>query len=154
MQFLKKITDGEYDLPGNVGSGNIKQKDQVAIIDLGKEIKIRNIKIIWRGIAYARHFDISIGSDMKNWKLIKSKVDAKKDGKKILSKGSHGLFLKSVSISAKGKKARYVKIDAPKGSEIGSDLPFDPSPFLQLAEIEVFKVPDYDPPKYAIKKIK
>ncbi len=154
LRYLKKITDGIYDLSGNVGSGNIKEKGQAAIIDLKKKINIRDIKIIWRGIAYPRQFNVSIGNDMKNWKLIKSKLDSKKDGKRILSKGSHGLFLKSVTVNVKGIKARYVKIGVPKGAEVGSDLPFDTKPFLQLAEIEVFKVPDYKPPKYAIKKIK
>ena len=92
--------------------------------------------------------------NIKNWKIIKSKINAEKKGKKILSRGSYGLFLRAVLINAKGKKARYVKIDIPKGSKVGSDLPFVPKPILQLAEIEVFKVPDYDPPKYAIKKIR
>ncbi|MBU1076791.1 MAG: hypothetical protein KKH98_05820, partial [Spirochaetes bacterium] len=80
-------------------------------------------------------------------------INSKDDGGRRLSNGSFGLFLRSVNIEINGKKARYVQVTAPKGSKVGSDLPYDTSSFLQLAEVEVFKVPDYGKPAYLIYKL-
>ncbi len=154
LKLFKRITDGNYELEGISSSGNLNNKDQIAIVDLKKIFKIRDIIVLWRGIAYSLKFNVSISKDMKKWQLIKKNINAKKSGKRVLSRGMQGLFLKSVLIKANGRQARYIKITAPKGSKVGSDLPYDTLPYLMLAEIEVFKVPDYAPPEYAVRKIK
>ncbi len=154
FKLLKRITDGNYELDGHASSGNINKKDQIAIVDLGKNYKIRDIRVIWRGVAYSMKFNISISKDMKKWQLIKKNINSKKGSKRVLSQGTHGLFLRSVLVKANGRQARYIKITAPKGSKVGSDLPYETSPYLLLTEIEVYKVPDYDSPKYVVKKIK
>ncbi len=154
FSYLQKITDGNYELKGIAASGNLGNKDQIAIVDLKQKYKIKNLKVVWRSIAYSLNFKVEIGNNMKKWTLIKKNINSKKSGKRRLSKGTYGLFLQSVNIEVKAKEARYVKITVPKGSKVVSDLPFDPLPFLQLAEIEIFKVPDYGSPKYIIKQIK
>lgn len=154
FRLFGRITDGYYELDGHCSSGDANQADQVAIVDLGEKFKINSVKVIWRAIAYSRNFEVFLSSDMKNWDPVKNKIDAKENGIRIASAGNQGLMLRSVSVSAGGKQARYVKINIPKGSKVGSDLPFIPSPYLQLTEIEVFKVPDYGPPQYIINRIK
>jgi len=152
--ILKRITDGNYEVNGIAKSGNITKSSQSVIVDLGREFKIDKIHVIWRGIAYSRKFNVYLSSDMKRWEKIKKNLDAKKDGIRISSQKTYGLFLRLVEIKLKGKIARYIKILVPKNSEVGSDIPFPPGDFLQLAEVEVFKVPDYGEPQFIIEKIK
>lgn len=152
--LFKRITDGNRDMEGMVESGNVATGDQMAIVDLGNDFKIRNATVIWRGIAYSRAFNLDVSKDMKNWTGVKKGIDARKDGSKILSRGEHGLFLRTVDVNCSGTEARYVRILLPKGSAAGSDLPFDAKPFLQLAEIEAYKIPDYAEPSYQVEELK
>lgn len=154
LAYLNRITDGDYNNNGIARSDNINDKDQSVIVDLNNNYQVRNVDIIWRGIASSRNFSLDISQDMKTWSTIQDKIDAKKKGTRILSQGEFGLFLTKVNIQCQGQEARYIRILAPKGSAVGSDLPFDPAPFLQLAEIEVYKIPDYGNPLYQIKEIK
>ncbi len=152
--LLKKITDGIIDANGLVCSDILKNKDQMAIVDLGEEYKLRKISVIWRGIDYPKIFDIYIGKDMKNMKLLKDKILTKWDGKKTLSSGDVGLMLRKVDIDCYGKQARFIKALVKKGTEILSDLPYSPDAYLQLAEIEAFKIPDYGNAKYKARAVK
>jgi len=147
---LRKITDGNLDVTGIALSGNCNQQEQVAIVDLGKVFRIRNIKIIWRAVDYPREFNVYIGKELKNMKLVNKKIDTKKLGKVIASHGTAGLLLREVSLVYNGKKARYIKVVIPQNAKIGSDLPFKPIPFVQLVEIKVFKIPDYGNPEYKV----
>ncbi len=152
--YLGKVTDGKYNVKGIARSEDIRKKDQSVIIDLTKKYKLRDVNVVWRGVAYSRNFNVDIGNDLKNWVTIKKNIDARTSGKRMLSHGSYGLFLQSVNVKTGGKSARYVRIISRKGSKVGSTLPYDPDPYLQLAEVEIFKVPDYGAPKYQVKLIK
>ncbi|MDD5066914.1 MAG: discoidin domain-containing protein [bacterium] len=154
MDQLKKLTDGNYELNGIAESGNVALKGQAVILDLGKTEKIRNVKTVWRGTAYSRNYSLEISKDMKEWSMVRDKIDARNDGQKILSQGDYGLFLRTVNISCNNQEGRYIKITMVQNSLTGSDLPFPAKPFLQMAEVEVYKVPDYNEPAYRVQEIK
>jgi hypothetical protein len=95
-------------------------------------------------------FEVYIGNDLQNMKLLKKNLYTKYEGKQIFSHGNIGLLLREVYIEAFGQETRYVKVFIPKGTPSESDLPYPPLPFLQLSEIKVYPVPEYGPPQFKV----
>lgn len=151
---LQKITDGNLEEEGLASAPVSADQDLSAIVDLGKVNKIKKIEVIWRGVNFPCKFDVLIGNSMNNFKTVKTIYDAKAEGVKIASKGDFGLIHRKIEINCDGEEARYIKIFVSKNSDVCSDLPFKPSPFVTLAEIKVYKIFDYPSPDYKVKPIK
>lgn len=150
FKMLMKATDENLDKNGLAISGIVKKQEQYLIVDLNKEVNLRNIEVIWRAVDYPEKFDVYLGSSLKKMKLLKKDIKTVDDGEKIASKGDYGLILRKVYIACQNRVARYIKVVVPKGTKILSDLPFDPKPYVQLAEIKAFKMPDYGEPEYKV----
>ncbi len=152
LAYLSRATDGELGISGLCSSDNVYNSEQILIVDLKKKYRIKRIEVIWRSVDYPQTFNIEVSLDNKSWKLIRRKIYTGKEGSRILSGGSAGLILRKVEIPV-NTFARYIKIFIPKGTRVESDLPYEPDPFVQLAEVRIYKFYDYGKPQPAVKFI-
>lgn len=152
LNINQKITDGNLEEDGIAISGFLSKQENYAIIDLGNLYKLRNIEVIWRSVNFPCKFDVYIGTELKNEKmiLVKKDINVKQEGVKIASRGDFGLIYRKVDINCKGEQARYVKIVIPQNTPVCSDLPFEPLKFVGLGEVRVYKIFDYPAPSYEV----
>jgi len=113
--MISRIVDGKTDyFTGMSISGNINEEDQYIIIDLEKDFNLREIKVIWRALAYSRDYSLLISTDKRNWKKLAENLDAS-FSKTI--RGSKGDPIKVHNIEFPIQKARYIKLFIKKGSK-------------------------------------
>ncbi len=113
---LQRITDGKNDyFTGMAHSGNVKQADQYAVIDLGKVYTLESHSIGWRKLAYPNYYEIWLSVDKKDWKKAFALTpDRRVGGQEMRSGGGDPLLIHGGQFYAQ-YSARYVKLFIPKG---------------------------------------
>ncbi len=133
QSILNRIVDNSTNyFKGIATSGNISETDQWIVLDLGEVNKLKLIIANWRKLCYPTDYSIEISMDKREWKLVKSNIDAV-SGFQQPSDTGDPMF--TVMTSCAGCEARYIRINCKTGKFKVKHRDWT---FVQLNEIKVF----------------
>ena len=107
-------------------SGNIDESPQFFTIDLGLEIYIGSVRLLWDAAALPRNYSIRVSNDKKNWFTEFSGLDASQGA----SDPGSGTISQVVSTRRYTIPSRYLQIYLPIGSPATA-------PQVKIAEIQI-----------------
>lgn len=117
---VENITDGDLNYFGGMAiSYLLENSDQYVIIDLGAEETFKKINVYWWGLAYSENYRIDLSDDGITWTTVKKNLNAE-DGEDMRSDDGDYIVLHSIDLK---KTARFVRLYAEAGTEIGTRLP-------------------------------
>jgi hypothetical protein len=112
-------------------SGNIDESPQFFTIDLGQEIYIGSVKLLWDAAALPRNYSLRVSNDKKNWFTEFSGLDASQGAPDPLS----GTISQIVSTRRYTIPSRYLQIYIPIGASATA-------PQVKIAEIQILPAQD------------
>jgi hypothetical protein len=128
---LSRVTDGNFDYRTgmSVSEKDPLEEEQWVIVDLEQNYPIKDVQTYWRALAYPLTYEVSLSQDGRTWE---ANTKVKNDGSSTVV----GVIPMKISqANFNGRKARFVKVSMPKGTQ--SFQRFNNYKFVQLVELKV-----------------
>ncbi len=107
-------------------SQNISEGSQFFTIDLGREILIGSVKVVWKSDALSNNYSIRVSKDKKNWFSEFSEVDASTGA----ADPADGTISQVISTARYTMPSRFIQIYIPMGSAASAQK-------VQISEVQV-----------------
>jgi len=131
---IQQINDGDDSYFTSMAtSGDPEKQEQFFIIDLEKRVKLTDLVIIWRSLAYSKEYIVELSLDSKRWERVAVHQDASQG---VFGYSRTGDPVRIMSHSLENRSGRYLKITVPKGSPY---YVADPTwKFVQIMDVKIF----------------